>query len=349
VGSKVPLKRKTAVVMVVCLAGVAGALAALAPRIQAQQAVATTSESSDEQRWQAVAPGRVESWSGEIRMSARVVGLIGEVLVKTNDKVFAGEPLIRLHDNELQARLATAQAQVAMRKRVRDDQNPTSRAADRREAEDAVADAERAVVEARSALDKAAAEVRARGASDAELDTPRSRLSRATELLQQQKAALARIKAQRNTPLPTEVEGQLNIARAELLVVEAAIEKMTIRAPIAGSVLQVNAKVGELATPSATQPLILLGETSVLRVRAELDERDFREIRIGQPVVVRAAAFRGREITGKVSFIAPIVRPGGRASDLEVVEILVDLAERGPLAVRMKVDVYFRSDSPRGQ
>ena len=32
-----------------------------------------------------------------------LVGMIGEVLVKTNDKVFAGEPLIRLTDNEAQA------------------------------------------------------------------------------------------------------------------------------------------------------------------------------------------------------------------------------------------------------
>ena len=77
-----------------------------------------------------------------------------------------------------------------------------------------------------------------------------------------------------NTPLPSQAEGQLNVARAELLVAEAAIEKMTVRAPIAGSVLQVNAKAGELAAPSSTQPLVLLGDVSALRVRAELDERD---------------------------------------------------------------------------
>jgi HlyD family secretion protein len=32
-------------------------------------------------------------------------------------------------------------------------------------------------------------------------------------------------------------------------------------------------------------------------------------------------------------------------TDVDVVEVLVDLGEPGPLAVGMKVDVYFRQDS----
>ena len=51
---------------------------------------------------------------------------------------------------------------------------------------------------------------------------------------------------------------------------------------------------------------------------------------------MRAAAFRGREFAGKVSFIAPIVEPGRinargqrNLTDVDVVEVLVDLAEPG--------------------
>jgi HlyD family secretion protein len=75
-------------------------------------------------------------------------------------------------------------------------------------------------------------------------------------------------------------------------------------------VLQVNAKPGELASPSSAQPLLVIGNVSALRVRVELEERDFGETKIGQPVLVRAAAFPGREFAGKVSFIAPIVEQG---------------------------------------
>jgi HlyD family secretion protein len=328
------------------------ALGALESKPGAQEATrAARPEAGNDKRWQAVAPGRVEPSSGTIKIAAPTMGVIAQVLVKANDKVFAGEPLIRLADKEAQARLATSEAQVAFRKRARNDESAPTRAAARRRAEDAVADADKAVLEAQAALDRAAAERRAGRASDADLEAARTALSRARDRQRQQKADLQRIEADANTPLPSFSEGQVNIARAELAAAAAAIEKLTIRAPIAGTVLQVNAKPGELTGPSSAQPLLMLGDTSKLRVRAELDERDFGEVKIGQPVLVRAAAFRGREFAGKVAFIAPLVEQGRISSggqrnvtDVDVVEVLVDLAQADPLAVGMKVDVYFQPE-----
>ncbi len=347
--------RKISLLAAVCLIGLGTALATLMPSIRAEEAArAPAADALDDKRWQAVAPGRVEPRSGEIRIASPVVGRIDEVLVKANDKVFAGELLVRLDDDEARARLATAEAQVALRKRVRNDQSASSRATERRKAEDAVAEAARAVFDAQAAADKAAAARRAGGGSDAALDAARSTLSKAQDRAKQEKADLRRKEADTGTPLPSQAEGQLNVARTELMVAEAAIDNMAIRTPIAATVLQVNARPGELATPSAAQPLVLLGDISALRVRAELDERDYGEIKIGQQVLVRAEAFRGREFAGKVSSIAPIVEPGRisargqrNLTDVNVVEVLVDLADPGPLAVGMKVDVYFRYDSPQ--
>lgn len=307
---------------------------------------------ADEKRWQAVAPGRVEPVSGEIKLAAPVNGPIGEVLVKAGDKVAAGEPLVRLRDREPYARLESAQAQIAMRRRAREDQAPSSRAADRRKAEDAVADAEQALVDASAAFDRTALERRAGRASESDVDSARSALSRAQDALNQQRADLRKLDADPTTPLPTQAEGQLNLARAELWAAQATIDKLTIRAPIAGTVLQVNGKGGEMTSPSSSQPLVLLGDISALRVRAELDERDIGEIKMGQTVSIRPEAFRGRELPGTVSFIAPLVEPsrtGTRGqrnqTDIDVVEVLIDLADPGPLAVGMKVDAYFKYDS----
>jgi HlyD family secretion protein len=348
-------KRKIVGLLALCVGGLAVAAAVLVPIIRAEEAQrASRIDTPDDKRWQAVAPGRVEPSSGEIKIAAPIVGVIGEVLVKANDKVFAGEPLVRLIDSEVQARLATAEAQIALRRRARNDESPSSRASTRRKAEDGVADAEKALVDTQAAVDKAAIERRAGRGSDADVDAARAALARAQDRLKQQKAELRRVEADTNTPLPTQVEGQLNVARTELAAAQAAVEKMTIRAPIAGTVLQVNGKAGELASPSGTQPMVLLGDVSALRVRAELDERDFGEIKIGQPALVRAAAFRGRDFAGKVAFIAPLVEPGrinsrGQRSvtDVDVVEVLIDLAEPDLLAVGMKVDVYFRPDGPQ--
>src|SRR4029077_5629496 len=107
----------------------------------------------------------------------------------------------------------------------------------------------------------------------------------------------------------------------------------------------------ELAGQPNAQPLLVLGDISALRVRAELDERDFGEIKIGPPVLGGAPAVRGREFAGKVAFIAPLVEQGRintrgqrNLTDVDVVEVLVDLTQADPLAVGMKVDVYFQPD-----
>ncbi len=234
-----------------------------------------------------------------------------------------------------------------MRKRARDEKSATGRAINRRKAEDAVADAEQALYDAQSAVDRAAARLRANGGPDADLTAARLALTRARNDLSTRQEELRA--SEDDGPLPTVSEGQLNIARAEYNVARAALDKMTIRAPIDGTVLQVNVRPGELATPASQQPPLQLADLSALCVRAELDERDLGSIKLGQAVTVRAAAFPGREFEGSVSSIAPLVEPGRLAppgarnqTDVDVVQVVVGLAGPGQLSVGMKADVYFR-------
>lgn len=303
--------------------------------------------------WQAVAPGVIEPRSGEIKISTPVISCISQVLVKINDRVLADEPLVRLDDESARARVASAQAQVAMRERARNEQKAAGKAENRRNAEDAVADAEEALVDARSAFDKAAIARRTGSGSDAAVTSAHHAWTAAQENLERQRTQLRKIETQSGTPLPTLAEGELNIARDDLRVSLAELEKLTIRAPIASTVLQVNAKAGELAAPTSRQPLLILGDLSRLRVRAELDEHDIGKIKLGDPVVVRADAFPGRTFSGSVSSIAPLVQPahlnqpGSRnRSDFSVTEVLIDLADSGPLMSGMSVDVYFETAVP---
>ncbi len=313
---------------------------------------ASGGKSGDQSRtWQAVAPGVVEPRSGDIKIAAPVIGRISEVAVKLHEKVIAGEPLLRLDDEAARARVASARAEAAMHERARNDK-AAGKAENRRDAEDAVAEAEAALVDALAAFDKAALTRRASGGSNAAVVSARAAWSNAQDNLERQRAQLRRVKAQSATPLPTQVEGQLNIARSALRQAIAELETLTIRAPIAGTVLQVNAKAGELAAPTAPQPLILLGDLSKLRVRAELDERDIGKIKPGDSVEVRADAFHGRTFAGKVIAIAPLIQPGRLNSsgarnltDFSVTEVLIDLTDPGPLLPGMNVDVYFVPDA----
>ena len=130
------------------------------PRPDAQ---ATPKAAPAKPQWAASAPGRVEPMGGEIRMSAQAPGRIAEVLVGVNDKVVAGDLLVRLADEELVARVHAARAEVAVRKRDRDNETVQKAAQDRRTAEDNFANAERSWSIAREELDRALKARRADG------------------------------------------------------------------------------------------------------------------------------------------------------------------------------------------
>src|SRR3954466_3416751 len=147
-------KRHMAVAGGLALLTLAAAAALIAQGLEGgPRATTAASAQQSDKRWLAVAPGRVEPPSGIIKVAAPTIGIVSKVLVKVNDTVFAGEPMILLNDDEIQARYAAAEAQAGMRRRLRDEQVVTGKALDRRRAEDATADAETAVFDAQAAVD----------------------------------------------------------------------------------------------------------------------------------------------------------------------------------------------------
>lgn len=340
-------KRRIALAVVLAVIATGSMLFAIAAMGPVQPMWSSSAEPPREKRWQAVAPGRVEACSGHIKVASAVIGVVQKVLVKANDKVFAGEALIQLADDELRARLAAAETQVAMRERARDERSASGGAKTRRKAQDAVAEAERTLYDARSAVDRAAARLRAKTGSEADLTAARLALTRAQNELPTRQAELRAIE---DDALPTSLEGQLSIARAEYAVARAALDKMTVRAPIDGTVLQVNVREGEAVSPGSPQPPLQLADLSAMCVRSELDERDIGAVKVGQAVVVRATAFPGREFEGSVTSVAPLIEPGRLEApgsrdqtDVDVVRVVVGLTAPGELTSGMKADVYFRS------
>jgi HlyD family secretion protein len=343
-------KRRTALASVLSLLAVAGAFVAISETDLIRPALwSKPVERVDDKSWQAVAPGRVEPCSGQIKVGSPATGVVDKILVKTNDKVFAGEPLIHLADDELKARLAAAETQVSIRERARDEKGATGSAKTRRNAEDAVADGERDVQNARAAVDRAAARRRTSAASDADLTAARIALTRAQNELVTRQERLRTVED--DSPLPTTLEGQLSVARSEYNEARSVLDKMTLRAPIDGTILEVNVRVGELASPNLPQAPVQLADLSSLCVRAELDERDIASVKPRQAVIVRASALPGREFEGTVSSIPPLVEPGRleqsgshNQSNVDVVRIMVGLKATEELITGMKVDVYFRTE-----
>jgi HlyD family secretion protein len=281
------------------------------------------------------------------KRSITLPGKVEVVAVKINDQVADGEVLLRLEDKEARARLSAAEAEAAARKRERDAQPITSGRDSVSKAEDALFSAERAVTSARLELDDALAGSR-RG-STGPLAAARRRLADANDRLRAEQANFASAHAKSNVPAPNRLEAALIAARSEVTLAESVLDKTRIRAPIAGKVLQVNAKAGELVAPSPELPLAVIGDMSVVRVRAEVDEADAAKIKLNQSVFVRTNAYPGRDFEGKVVEIAPSLalprmgsRGARRATDVEVMEVLIDLDGKVPLLPGMRTDAFFR-------
>jgi HlyD family secretion protein len=300
--------------------------------------------------WAASAAGRVEPRGGEIKIGAQTAGRIAGVTVKINDTVKAGDLLIRLDDDEALARIAAAEAEAAVRKRERDAETVGRQAQDRRNAEDAVAAAERALTQARADFDAA---VRGRPSDGtADLTVQRAAVKAAQDKLVQERDGLRRAQAAAGIPLPTRLEAALTAARSDLSLAETALERTRVRAPSDGTVLQINARAGETASPSPEQTLVVLGDLTALRVRAELEERDSAKIRVGQAAIVQSDAHPGRQFEGKVVTMAQAMGAGKlaqrgprRPNDVDVLEVVIDLDAGSGLLPGMRVDVFFKPDA----
>jgi HlyD family secretion protein len=302
--------------------------------------------------WIAAAPGRVEPKAGEVRIGAGMLGRVVEVLARVNDRVEEGELLVRLDDDEARARLAAAEAEAGGRRQERDNAPATSGREDIRKAEDAVFNAERAETGARYELDFALAAKRGGTIKEQSLADARRRYTTAKERLERERLAFASAQAKANLPAPNRAESGLSAARAQVSAAEAALDKTRIRAPMAGTVLQVPAKLGEIVAPSPEQPLIVIGDMSLLRVKAEIDEADVSKIKVGQKAFVRSISYPGREFAGTVTALSPSLAPPRiglrgprRPTDVEVLEVTIDLEPNAPLLPGMRVDAFFRRQS----
>jgi HlyD family secretion protein len=310
-------------------------------------------KSATKTAWAASAPGRVEPAGGEVRIGAQVPGRIAEVFVHINDKVGAGDLLVGLDDDELVARLHSVLAETAVRKRERDNTEAVGRAAqDRRSAEDALASAERSLSLGREELDRALKLRRAGTGADTDIERLRDVIAKAKDKVELSRAGLRKALAADGLPAPTRAEAALAAIRADVSIAEAALERTRIRAPSAGTVLQLFARVGETAVPSSENILATVGNLSSLRVRAEFEERDIGKVRLGQAAIIRSDAFAGRDFEGEVASLSQALAPSRigqrgprKPSDVDVLEVMIELAGQPPLLPGMRVDVFLKPDA----
>lgn len=133
--------------------------------------------------------------------------------------------------------------------------------------------------------------------------------------------------------------GEWQVARADLERVKADLANTTLRAPIAGTVLRIQARVGERP---GDQGILELGASDRMEALLEVYESDIDRVRLGQTVLLSSenGGFKGT-LRGSVIRISPQVRqrevlstdPSGDV-DARIVEVRVGLAPEEASRVR---------------
>ena len=120
-------------------------------------------------------------------------------------------------------------------------------------------------------------------------------------------AALAAARAQLAEAVAEEssASGKLSVARAQLAYDTDILQKTTYRAPIAGTVTNIAARVGQDVIPGVPDAsgayLMTIANMHGAVARVDVDENNILYLRIGQPATLSIDAFPGVTFAGRVS------------------------------------------------
>ncbi|MFN8939206.1 MAG: HlyD family secretion protein [Acidobacteriota bacterium] len=230
------------------------------------------------------AVGLFEASSENIALSLPVSGLVTRVPVTAGDTVRKGQLLFSLDDRDLRAELALRQSAVALAqaKLIRLESSPRP---------EEIPPAQARVDEDKAQLEDASLQLRLiesvkdpRAIRQEDLLRRRRGVEQAQARLAQAQSSLALLQAGAWRP-------DLDIARAELKQAQAQVDRiladlarLQVTSPIGGVILQCKIRPGEYAQAGVlAQPLMLLGQTATLHLRADIDEKDASRFTAGAP------------------------------------------------------------------
>jgi len=263
--------------------------------------------------------GLVEAANDNISLGTSLPGIVKTVNVKAGDRVKAGQALFQIDDREYRADLLVKQAEVA---------------------------------KAEGALEEALA-AQKDSTSQYALVKDASGLAVSVDDIQKRRHA-----AELGDAKVLSAKANVTAARASLEAARSVLERLTVRAPMAGEVIQLNVRPGEYApTGALDKPLMRLGSLETYHIRVDVDENDAWRFRTG----ARATAFlRGnRDFKAEVRFarVEPYVTPKvsltGSSServDTRVLQVIYSFDRKAlPVYVGQQVDVFIETKETGGR
>jgi multidrug resistance efflux pump len=296
--------------------------------------------------------GLVEAATENIAIGTPVPGVVNEVLVSVGTDVTKGQPLFKLDSRELTAELAVRQGALATAQSKLARLKSLPRPEDVPPAEAQVAEAQASLNDAKQLLAMWDGVENSGVVSKEELTRRQSAVEIAQAKLNRAQAELNLLQAGSWKPDVEIAEAEVAAATAQVKAIETEIDRLIVRAPVDGQILQVKVRPGEYAQAGVmATPLMLMGDVRRVHVRVDIDENDAWRIRPETPAV---ATVRGnRDLKTKLSFvrIEPYVIPKrsltGESTervDTRVLQILYSF-DRGslPVYVGQQMDVFIEA------
>jgi RND family efflux transporter MFP subunit len=258
--------------------------------------------------------GMVEASTENISIGTSLPGIVTAVFVKVGDKVNAGDPLFQIDDRELRADILVKQANLLK--------------------------AKASVEEARASL-----------------QDYQSQYALVKDSTDGRVISVDDVQKRRNAEL---IAGaKLESAKAAVIAAEAdinstqlSIERLTVCAPIACEVMQINIRPGEYAqTGALSTPLMRLGNLDRLHIRVDIDESDAWRFKAG----TRAVAYMRGNSDLKVDltfvrvepYITPKTSLTGSSTervDTRVLQIIYSFDRNAlPAYVGQQMDVFIET------
>jgi RND family efflux transporter MFP subunit len=260
--------------------------------------------------------GMLEASTRNIAISTPVGGVVAEVSVKVDDHVRRGQELFRIDGRDLEAQLIVRQTAATA-------------------AHAQILEAQATLAQANDLLKRGEGLAPANAISVQDLASRRF-----TVQLDEAKLGTARANA--------------DLADAQVRETRIDIERLTACAPMDGDILQVNVRPGEYAqTGLLSSSLVLMGDTSVLHVRTNIDENDAWRFR---PELPAKAFLRGNSTISfdlHFAYVEPYIVPKqqltGASSeqvDTRVLQVVYSFKRADlPVYAGQQVDVYIETPS----
>lgn len=240
----------------------------------------------------------------EVKVGARISGLVERLMVKIGDKVKKGDIIAVIEHKDLIAQVeqkkANLMAEEAKRTAIKE-QTP-------KELEEAKAELEqkKAGLELAEIVYKRQKSLVEKGIAPQEkFDQAKKGLDvlKAEHRAMKQHLAYLQIKYVQDLSL---AKARIMQAKASLMELKTSLSYATIRAPIDGSIASISTQEGETVAAGFNAPtFVTIIDLSRLQVNAFVDETDIGRIKKGQKAVFTVDSFPKKPFKGEVTAIYP--------------------------------------------